>query len=55
MEDERPQTLLFFKDRLDLATYVPEILDYVGQHYQVEEILTWEGSEVQVMSRQDGE
>jgi hypothetical protein len=54
VEEEKPQTLIYFKDRFDLATYSPQILEYVNLHYGVVDTIPWEGSEVQIMIRRDG-
>lgn len=54
VEEEKPQTLIYFKDRFDLATYSPQILEYVKLHYGVVDTIPWEGSEVQIMIRRDG-
>jgi hypothetical protein len=55
VEIEKPQTLVYFKDRFDLAKYSPQILEYVESHYRVVDIISWEESEVQIMSLRDGE
>jgi hypothetical protein len=54
VEEEKPQTLIYFKDRFDLATYSPQILEYVKLHYEVLDTIPWEGSEVQIMIRRVG-
>jgi hypothetical protein len=51
MEKEKPQTLLFFPGRADLATYAPEILDYVNEKYEVVDTVEWRDSPVQIMLR----
>jgi hypothetical protein len=55
VEEEKPQSLVYFQDRLDLALFSPEIIEYIDQHYQLIDSLTWEGSEVQILNRKDGE
>jgi hypothetical protein len=51
---EKPQTLIYFKGRFDLATHSPQILEYVGSHYKIADTIFWEGSEVQIMIYKDG-
>ena len=55
VEEEKPQTLIYFRDRFDLANYSPQILEYMELHYKVVDTIPWEGSEVQIMIRRDGE
>jgi len=55
VEKGKPQTLIYFEGRFDLATYSPQILEYVELHYEVVDTIPWEGSEVQIMIRRDGE
>jgi hypothetical protein len=55
VDTEKPQTLIYFKDRFDLAKYSPQILEYVVTHYEVVDTVSWEESEVQIMTRRDGE
>ena len=55
VEKGKPQTLIYFEGRFDLATYSPQILEYVELHYEVVDTIPWEGSEVQIMIRRDSE
>jgi hypothetical protein len=54
MDNEKPRTMIFFKDGFDLMTYSPEILDYINRYYVIVDTVIWEGREVQVMTRQAG-
>lgn len=51
VEQERPQTLLYFVDLATLASDAPDILEYVEQNYETVETLTWENRLVHVMIR----
>jgi 4-amino-4-deoxy-L-arabinose transferase-like glycosyltransferase len=41
MEEEKPNTLLFFPEGIDLTTSAPEILDYVNENYVVTDTVKW--------------
>lgn len=51
IENEKPQTLLFFKDKVDWPQYGPEIWSYVQQNYHTIDTITWEAHIIDIMTR----
>lgn len=51
MEHEQPQTLLFFKDKVDWQQHGPEIWAYVQEHYQTIDTIIWERQSIEIMTR----
>ena len=52
MEQEKPYTLLFFPDTMDLDTYAPEIMEYVNKNYKLVDTLKWGNSrQIEIMFR----
>jgi hypothetical protein len=51
VDGEKPQTVIYFKDRVDLARASPAINEYVQRHYQLFDSLTWQGTQVEILRR----
>jgi hypothetical protein len=51
VERERPQTLLYFKDRNAYEQAAPEIVEYIQTTYSVVNTIPWNGQQVLIMQR----
>ena len=56
MEEEKPYTLLFFPEGIDLATHAPQILEYVNENYERVDTVPWGNRRhVEIMLRSPAE